>query len=170
MIGIGLLLATSSLSLAWKGHAGENLTTSRPSPAGGLQPGLWRSEVHIETLDIPELPKALVEKMAKDPNASEARRRCLDQTQALQPPTQMFHRLTSECRYTSWRMSNGTIEGSLSCSPPGGTAGEARVVLTGTYTSKSYALTSTTHALDGKGNLQLHMRAHLTGEREGACP
>lgn len=164
-LGITMLLAAIGRPDALRATA-----IDVPPPAAGLEPGLWETGATVSVLDIPGLPKALVEKMARDPNASEVRRKCLSASESAQPPAGMFQRLGGECHYTSWRMAEGQITATLACTPPGKTPGQASMTLAGSYTGNSFDLVSTVDARDGEGALQMHMISRLSGKRAGNCP
>lgn len=169
--GLGVLSTMIGVSLAWSAVAADSSSASSAGPTvTGLAPGLWETGAQVGELDIPGLPKAFVDKMARDPSASEVRRRCISAEQGLRPPEAMFHRLGGECHYTSWQMTGHRIEATLACTPPGAAPGTAQMVLSGSHDDESFTLTSTLDARDGDGVLQMHMVSHLTGKRAGACP
>lgn len=162
--GLALLLLSIGLPTSWKALASEE-----PSPEG-LAAGLWQSQIRIETLDIPGLPQAMVQKMAREPSAAEPRRSCVKADQNGRPAEDLLHRLDGACHYTHWQAREGRIEATMACTPPRSVPGTASIALSGWYDDARFSLTSIIEAKAADGQLQMRMRARIEGQREGGSP
>lgn len=135
-----------------------------------FSPGLWQITQQIETLDVPGLPAAMVERMAKDPKNAQPREACVAAGDDQRPPAAMFHTLGGSCDWQSWTAERGELTAVLACSPPAGAPGSASVSLTGTYGADSFALRSETIGKSAEGTVELRIVSQLQGSRQGTCP
>lgn len=143
------------------------LSASESEPP--FSPGLWQITQQIETLDVPGLPAAMVERMAKDPKNAQPREVCVDRSADDRPPPAMFHSLGGTCEWRSWTTNNGSLTGELACSPPGGTLGSATVSLTGTVTTHGFDMRAETVGQNEAGELELRIISQMQGSLRGEC-
>ncbi|MFN3989462.1 MAG: DUF3617 domain-containing protein [Erythrobacter sp.] len=135
-----------------------------------LASGQWQITQAIETLEVPGLPAAMVERMARDPKNAAPRAFCLGAASGgARPDPALFHALGGDCAWESWEAAGGMLNARLACSPPAGAPGSASVSLSGTYTAQSFALRSETIGRSDTGELELRLVAVLAGEHGGAC-
>lgn len=131
--------------------------------AVNLGTGMWDIATRIDQLDIPGLPPAMVQKMARDPANAKPRSVCIAASADTPPPVSVFHTLNGACRYETWQADRGRLRAVLACSPPDGGAGEARVEISGGYTASTFEVASETIARDDTGETQLRMRSTISG-------
>jgi len=142
-------LAATMLTAA----AGTAALWASDTPAP-LAAGQWQIAQAIEALEVPGLPAAMVERMARDPKNAAPRAVCLAAASAeARPDPALFHALGGDCTWESWEAAGGILNARLACSPPGGAPGSASVSLSGTYTAQSFALRSETIGRNDAGAL-----------------
>lgn len=142
---------------------------SETAEQDGFATGAWQITQAIETLEVPGLPAAMVERMAKDPKNAAPRQACNSAASGARPDPALFHALGGTCEWESWQAGNGAVQAVLACAPPGGAPGSARVTVSGTYTADSYALRTETIGRSGAGDIELRLIAQVAGQFSGAC-
>lgn len=145
------------------------LWASEPGEPSALAAGQWQITQTIEALEVPGLPAAMVERMAKDPKNAAPRAACNRAATPARPDPALFHALGGTCQWDSWQAAGGTLDAVLACSPPGGAPGTAQVSLSGSYTADSFALRSETIGQSEAGEIELRLIAQLQGKWEGGC-
>lgn len=153
-----VITATAGTAALWASEVEPSFT-----------PGLWQITQQIETLEVPGLPAAMVERMAKDPKNAQPREACAENDGDQRPPAAMFHALGGTCEWQSWRAERGELSAVLACSPPAGAPGSASVSLAGTYTAESFALRSETIGTSAEGTVELRIVSQLQGSLQGTC-
>lgn len=140
-----------------------------------MEPGLWRSSVKIESLDIPGIPpsqKAMMEQamaaqMAKASNIEN----CITKEQAEKPPAKMFGG-DGDCTFEKYQLSGGRIDAKLNCTPPGAQGGKMEMTMAGSMSGTSYAIDSDMKmtgipGMSGDGGMTMKMK--VSGQRIGEC-
>lgn len=134
-----------------------------------LSPGLWQITQQIETLEVPGLPAAMVERMAKDPKNAQPRKVCVESDGDQRPPAAMFHALGGTCEWLSWAVDNGSLTGELVCAPPDGAPGSATISLTGRVTANRFDLRAETVGRSEAGRLELRIISQMQGSLTRDC-
>ena len=93
---------------------------------------------------------------------------CVAETEAKKPPPALLAGLeNATCTYQNIYMSRGRINASMTCKRPG-LNGQLLVSTNGTYTDKSFDMTSTVNTLlAGEGDISFESK--VTGRQTGAC-
>lgn len=134
-----------------------------------FSPGLWQITQQIETLEVPGLPAAMVERMAKDPKNAQPRKACVESDGDQRPPAAMFHALGGTCEWLSWTANNGSLTGQLVCAPPDGEPGSATISLRGAVTANRFDLRAETVGRSRAGRLELRIISQMQGSLIGDC-
>lgn len=145
------------------------LWASETSEQSELATGAWQITHQIETLEVPGLPAAMVERMAQDSKYAAPREACQTGTSEARPDPAMFHALGGTCQWKDWQAAGGMLTAVLACSPPSGASGSASVSLSGTYTADTFTLRSETIGRNDAGELELRLVSQLAGRLSGAC-
>ena len=156
---IATALAAPGGGSALRANGGVSAAEAQP-----LGPGMWEIATRIDHLAIPGLPEPMVRKIAADPANATPRKVCIATKAGSQPPAAVFHGLNGACRYETWQAEAGSLRAVLTCYPPDGGAGEARVEVSGNYSGSAFEVTSETIARDEAGATQMHMRSVLSGK------
>lgn len=126
------------------------------------EPGQWSHKGSVESIDIPGVPDFLAKSAAKPkPHKS-----CLTPAQASKTPAELLRQRDVKCTNIAMTMAGGKISGTASCLSPRLTE-PLKVVTTGTYTARSYAMRSvSTGKRDGK---PMKVVINTTGTWLGPC-
>ncbi|WP_425230530.1 DUF3617 domain-containing protein [Sphingomonas sp.] len=131
-----------------------------PGQPGPIQPGRWTTTLTITDIHVPGALPRIAAMMRGHPTTVSA---CVTPAQAAAGPRAVADRSGGRCRYTSFTMSGGHIEGSMVCAQPGSTM---TMHSTGSYTPTSMTMDASGQAT---GRSPMTMRSHAVSRRTGAC-
>lgn len=105
--------------------------------------------------------------MKADKGTKMAVEACVAQGEGKKPPAALLAGLeNADCTYQNIYMSRGKVNASITCNRPG--LGQIMVASSGTYTDKSFELTSQANTLlAGDGDISFDTK--VTGRHTGAC-
>jgi len=129
------------------------------------QPGRWETVMKLESFDLPGMPpeaKAIVEKSMGDGKTFAT---CLTPEDSRKPPAEFFNRGRAGCRYESFRMAEGLMEGTMTCKEQMGTL---KVALSGRYAADSYEV-HTDARMAAPGGQEMAQTMTLKAHRAGDC-
>jgi CCR4-NOT transcriptional regulation complex NOT5 subunit len=136
-----------------------------------IEPGLWSSNTEIISIDMPGIKdKALAAQITNSMKNSKATdfSHCVTPAEAEKPSSEMFAgKANGQCKYDDFKMANGRIDATMTCTPQGGTM---KMAMNGTYSSTGYDMTmnmTTSNAQMPGGGMS--MKAHTKGARTGVC-
>ena len=145
----------------------ENVTQAARA-ANRIEPGKWRTETTIESIEIAGMPAAVAEAMKQQlgiqgTQKSEA---CVTREQAEQPPEKLLGGET--CRYETFEMKGGKLNAVMACkgSDLGAANGTMRMTISGDYGGTGYDLRGVAEMDMGQ---KMTMRTHVKGARIGDC-
>ena len=119
-------------------------------------PGRWETSVTVDGKAMPG-PAA-----AQGPMAT-----CLTPADVDKMGEAMMQKPMESCRYESFEMAGGKVNGVMACSPPGMDGGTMRMTMDGAYTADTYEVDMTTTISMGGSSRSNKMR--ITSRRVGAC-
>lgn len=128
------------------------------------QPGRWKQELKIESIDMPNLPPEAKRAMAQGANMIHSSFTCLTPEQAEKPDASFFQQTAKNCKYDHFTMAGGMIDAKMTC-----TEGDTQQVSTmkGTFSSDSYDM-----MIDMQAPMMgqpMHSRMSLKMTRVGDC-
>lgn len=129
------------------------------------QPGRWETTMKLESFDLPGMPadaRAIVEQSMGDGKTFAT---CLTPEASRRPPAEFFNRGRAGCRYESFRMAEGLMEGTMTCK---GQVGTLRVALSGRYTADAYEV-HTDARMAAPGGQVMTQKMTLNARRAGDC-
>lgn len=129
------------------------------------QPGRWETVMKLESFDLPAMPpeaRAIVEKSMGNGRTFAT---CLMPDDAKRPPAEFFNQGRAGCRYESFRMAEGMMEGTMTCKEQVGTL---RVALSGRYAADSYEV-HTDSRMSVPGGKDMAQTMTLKARRVGDC-
>ena len=135
-----------------------------------FQPGRWETLVKIEKFEMGSVPSAMREAMKSSMSKQETAIYCLTAEEAAKPSTNFFNRNPgSDCKYSKFETGGGKLDAAMTCDGPGGGPnGGHTVLLNGTYSSDSYAMTMAMAGEVGPG-MPMQMTMNLSSRRTGEC-
>ncbi|MDB5713191.1 MAG: hypothetical protein JWO15_588 [Sphingomonadales bacterium] len=136
-----------------------------------IEPGLWTSSTELISIEVPGIKdKALAAQITSSMKAAKASdfNHCVTAAEAEKPSSEMFAAKTNgQCKYDDFKMANGKIDATMTCTPQGGTM---KMAMNGSYSSTAYDMTMnmvTSNAQMPGGGMS--MKAHTKGARTGVC-
>lgn len=134
----------------------------------GFRPGKWETTIETVAVDIPGLEGAMKKQMTDMMlQQTQAHVSCITEAQAKSPPAEVIARTQGRCRYDTFRMSDGRIDGTLSC-PAQGMGGTMKMRIAGTFDDDSFAIDNQMRTA-APGGSTMTIRAKATGKRLGDC-
>jgi hypothetical protein len=124
-----------------------------------LQPGEWEMTIETVSLSVPNLPPEDLAVLKRPPVTS---RSCMSGEDAKGPKPDSFG--GKGCKTESFRWSGGKIEGTITCSPPGG---KTIMALDGDYGPDSMTMSMKTATETESMTMTMDLR--VTGRRIGDC-
>lgn len=160
-----LLMVATLIGLGACSEGGEKNSVKADQGASQLAAGQWLST--SEVTDMRKQDKGAPAMKADKGTRMEAKA-CVTEAEVKNPPPALLAGLDdSSCTYQNIYMARGRINASLTCTKPG-LAGQLLVSADGTYTDKSFELTSTVNTvLPGDGDISFDSK--VTGRHSGAC-
>ena len=172
MRAIGLILA-APLALAACGKSGVDAKNESPEAvaskvaASGMlpRPGRWQASLKMESMDMPGMPPAAREAMAKSMATTQTYFTCLTPEKAAKPDASFFQKAAAGCTYDHYTMADGKIDALMSCQPG---RGPTRMAMTGTYGQDLYDIKIQGSAEMAKG-MAMNIGLAVTSRRVGEC-
>lgn len=137
-----------------------------------IEPGEWETTQEIIDVSMEgapkEMPAGIIDAMKGRKTVNKI---CITPEQAKKPDADfMSGQKDSNCTYSGFNMSSGTVQGTITCPAEGG--GTMKASLQGIYAANSYTTTMEMNAAGmGAGNgMTMHMKMKTTGKRLGDCP
>lgn len=134
-----------------------------------MQPGKWKTDIKVISVDIPGMPKAQADMMAQQmAQAVSSVESCVTPEMAAKPPSEMMGGAGSGCVYDKFAMSGGKLDSAMTCKQPSG--GELKAVTSGKFTSTAFELTgeSTMTGMPGMAGA-VKTKTNITSTRIGEC-
>lgn len=126
-----------------------------PAAAQTMKPGMWEGTSQITSMSMPNMPAGMKQAMA---GKAQTFRHCVRAEDVAKGPEKLFQGSDGRCRYTSFKMTGGSISAVMQCQ--GGMTGR----MAGTFTPTSYAATNDISTTAG-----MKMTSKVTGRRVGDC-
>lgn len=138
-----------------------------------LEPGKWRTTVSFVSADAPGLPAGMADMMTKQmaTASNQTAESCVTPEMANKPSGEMFANVTGQCRYETFEMAGGRIDAVMVCKTPGGSGGEVRTAMAGTFAPSRYDMASEMKMTmpGAPAGSQMTIKTKMVGERIGAC-
>lgn len=172
-VQLALLLAGTALALAGckkaevdernvdPGTVASKVAAAAPSP----QPGRWESTLKIESMDMPGMPPEAKAMMLKSMGEGRKFATCLTPEEAARPGAEFFNRGRPGCVYDNFTMSDGRVEGTMTCKQEGMTM---KIAMSGQYAPDSYEVHTDSH-VSGAGGQAMAQKMTMTAHRVGDC-
>jgi hypothetical protein len=135
-----------------------------PNAAELMESGQWHVESEVTALRSTDKSTPALKIPVGTTASHDA---CVPEADRKKPAPVLFTGKDYSCKYDNLYVSNGLINGSLSCTKPG-LSGQVLMSVDGSYTATSFdAELSMTSYLSGSGDFA--STAKLAGKRTGAC-
>ncbi len=135
-----------------------------------MTPGRWKTDVHFDDIDIPQLAAVQRKQIASEAGEQAARYACLGKAEAAQPGADFFGGVGAEnCTYTRFDIAGNKADMALSCNM--GEVGRADMELNGTVGANDFLFDTKVIVhlpMVGKSR-KIVMAGKMTGKFEGAC-
>lgn len=160
-----LLAFASLLVLGACSEGGEKKAAEGDKTKLQLAAGQWQTESEVTAMRKQDEGAPA---MKADQGTKMQVEACVAEAEAKKPPAALFAGLeNATCTYQNIYMSRGRLNASMTCNRPG-LDGQLLVSTNGTYTDKSFELTSTVNTLlAGEGDISFDTK--VTGRHSGAC-
>lgn len=172
-----MLIPFAALALAACGGDDVSLTNASPEEVAkkvdeaggtGFRPGKWETTVQTVSIDIPGMDPAMKKQMTDTMlNKTQTMASCITEEQSKSPPAEVIARTQGRCKYESFTMKDGKIDGTLVC-PAQGMGNEMKMRIAGTFTGESFAIENEMSATAPNGP-PMHIKGKTTGTRIGDC-
>ena len=132
-----------------------------------VRPGLWESKVTLEEMNMPGMPKEVVEQMSKATGMVETNQSCLTPEEVKRPKEDFFAGDSKNCRYDHFTMGRGKIDAVMKCSSEGATQ---TMAMQGGYTPDTYNMQMSMKSEGGQGHeAGMSMKMRVDAKRVGEC-
>jgi hypothetical protein len=158
VLALGLAGCNSNEGVTAKDASVEEVAEAVAKSDVALRPGRWETSVSMggEVMPAPGKDKD------KDAMAT-----CLTKADIDQMDRKMMQKPMESCRYDSFTMAGGKIEGAMSCNPQEGQGASMKMAMAGTYTPETYDLEMTTEVAMGGQSKKTTMQ--VASRRVGEC-
>lgn len=156
VFALGLAACNSNEGVTAKDASVEEVAEAIAKSDVSLRPGRWETNVSMGGEVMP-VPGAGQGGMAT----------CLTKADLDQMDQKIMQKPMESCRYDSFTMSGGKIEGAMSCNPPEGEGPTMKMTMAGTYTPETYDLEMTTEMAMGDQSQKTTMQ--VASRRVGEC-
>jgi predicted small secreted protein len=156
VLSLGLAACNSQEGVTAKDASVEDVAKAIAKSDVALSPGRWETSVSMGGKALP-VPGADKDAMAT----------CLTKADIDNMDEQMMQMPMDTCKYDSFTMAGGKIEGAMSCNPPEGQGAAMKMTMAGTYTPESYDMEMTTHMTMGGKSQTTKMQ--VASRRVGEC-
>ena len=137
-----------------------------------MQPGLYRTTIQIETLEMPhseQMPAEMVETFKQSMQAAmQPTDSCLTPEMAGRGAEDVITQGQKNCRYSKLDIDGGHFEATMTCAPEQGGQVESTVVGDMTETRSEFRTTSELENPQMPGKMKMVL--HFVTERTGDCP
>ena len=173
---IVLLLAGCGDKPAEAGKAGgmsaEEAMAEMKAEAVKMRPGQYRTEIRIETLDMPQaegMPPQMMENFKASMQAAmQPTESCVTQEMADRGAEQVISQGQQNCRFEKLEMDGGKFDAAMVCTPEQG--GEVRSTVTGTMTETRSEFRTSSEVNNPQMPGTMKMVLGFVTERIGDCP
>ncbi|MFW2852358.1 DUF3617 domain-containing protein [Sphingomonas sp. TX0543] len=136
-----------------------------------MEPGKWRTEVSVDSVEIANAPAQVADAMKRQLSATgkQTAESCVTKEQAERPPEDLLGgKGMKSCRYDSFAIKGGKLDAQMTCQGgPAGPASKIQSKITGDFGSKSYDLVSETSA--HIQDQSITTKTKIKGARIGDC-
>lgn len=130
-----------------------------------FQPGAWATEVKALDIDVPGMPPEMAARMKQGLAEARGQRACLTREKAARPDGDFFGQADKSCRYKTFTMAGGKIDGTLVCRHGGASQ---TIALKGTYAADRFAMDMDMQGA-GPGGKAMRMHVSTEAHRVGDC-
>jgi len=130
-----------------------------------FQPGAWSTQIKAIDIDMPGMPPEMVGKMKETLGHARVERSCLTKEKAARPDGDFFGQADKTCKYKTFAMADGKIDGVLNCGRNGATQ---TITLKGTYGSDHFAMDMDMTG-GGPGGKPMRMHVSTQSTHVGEC-
>ena len=156
IVSLALAACNSKEGVTAKDASVEDVAKQIANSDVALTPGRWETSVAVAGKAMP-VPGADKDAMAT----------CLTKADVDEMDKNIMQKPMESCRYDSFTMAGGKIEGAMSCNPPEGQGPAMKMTMAGTYTPGTYDLEMTTEIVMGGKPHKTAM--HVVSRRVGEC-
>lgn len=175
-----LIVPTAALLLAGCGGGDVSLTNASPeevakkvAETGGpkFKAGKWETTIQTVSVDIPgmegPMKKQMTDMMLKKVQTHSS---CMTEDQAKNPPADVLAQTNGSCKYETFNMNGGKIDGTLVCGGEGmgGGTGEMKMRTAGTFDEENFALENEAQ-MSAPNGPAMTIKAKTSGKRIGDC-
>lgn len=167
-------LALAALCLG--GCSKQPTVTARDADAGEVAakvasagvkfaPGAWQTQVKALDISVPGMPPEMAERMKAGMGEAHQQRSCLTRDKAARPDGDFFGQADKSCKYKTFTMAGGKIDGTLVCTHGSSTQ---TIKLDGTYSADSFVMDMDMQGA-GPGGKAMRIRVKTEAKRVGEC-
>ena len=135
-----------------------------------MEPGKWRTEVSVDSVDIANVPSQVADAMKKQLSAvgKQTVEACVTKEQAERPPENLLGgKGMKSCRYDTFEIRGGKLNAAMTCQAGASGPGTIHSKVSGDFGSSGYDLVSEARA-DMHGQ-SITTRTKIKGTWIGAC-
>jgi len=137
-----------------------------------LEPGEWEATqeiLDVQMTGLPEgAPAGAMKQMIGQKNTV---KHCITPEQAAKPGADFLAaQKDAKCTYANMDMSDGVINGAMTCAAPDNPKAVMKMTLNGTYQPASYAMAMEMQSQGMQGGMGMTMKIKSQGKRIGDCP
>ncbi len=135
-----------------------------------MEPGKWRTEVSVDSVEIANAPAQVADAMKKQlsTNGKQTIEACVTKEQAERPPEDLLGgKGMQSCRYDTFEIKGGKLNAEMTCKGANGDTGAIHSKISGDFGAKSYDLVSETKA--DMGGQSVTTKTKVKGSRIGDC-
>lgn len=173
---LALLLVGCADKPADSGQAGgksvEEAVAEMKAEAVKMRPGQYRTEIRIETLEMPQsegMPPQMMQNFKESMQAAmQPTETCMTQEMADRGAEQVISQGQQNCRFEKLEMDGGKFDASMVCTPEQG--GEVRSNVAGTMTETGSEFRNSSEMNNPQMPGTMKMVLHFKTTRLGDCP
>ncbi|WEK42846.1 MAG: DUF3617 domain-containing protein [Candidatus Sphingomonas colombiensis] len=135
-----------------------------------MEPGKWRTEVSVDTVDVANMPPQVADTMKRQLSAAgkQTVEACVTKEQAERPPEDMLGgNGMKSCRYDTFEIKGGKLNAEMTCQGAPSGPGAMHSKVSGDFGSSGYDLISEAK-VDMNGQT-ITTKTKIKGTRIGAC-
>lgn len=162
---VALVACGSDVSLTNATTDQVNAETKAAGISMKVKPGEWQTEVEVTKVEMPGLPPAVADQMAKSIGKSTTHTSCITEAKASEPG-ELFADDSGKCTYDKFEMSDGKVNLEMRCPGPDGSNASMLMKVKGHFSADSiYA----TNEIKISGTSAIEMRGNINSRRIGDC-
>lgn len=136
LVPLALAACHSQPSVEAKNETPQAVASKVAASGIRLDPGRWEATSQVEKIDMPGITPQVREMMNKSMSKTSFAS-CLTPAQAAKPEAGFFQNKGDNCKFNSFSMENGKIDGVLVCS---GAQQKQTMTMSGTYSPDAYSM------------------------------